>query len=354
VKSFESFQSQVIIRNRFPDDKLDVENHVLLFDENLLNLETDEFSPKKFIKSFPHRLGVKGGESLKSFKDFPKNLEALLKKWPEPVGRSQTLVVLGGGTLGDYGGFVASILKRGVNLIQIPSTWLAAMDSAHGGKNALNLEGVKNQIGTFYPASKVFVIKDLLESAPLELKEQSYGELIKMGLVGESKFFKEIMVEKRPAQDFVWRFLKFCIEDKYAVILQDPFETKKIRQVLNFGHTFGHALESHFTWPHGDSVLQGTFFALEWSRHRGDLSQALYEQILDVISQKFERVPAHQLKWYKKPSSKTIKKLLMADKKMDKEGKILFVFLKSIGRPFLKPVLVDDLILEAKRQNWLK
>ena len=169
-----------------------------------------------------------------------------------------------------------------------------------------------------------------------------------------SQFFKEIMLERRPAHDFMWRFLKFAIDDKYHVILQDPYETKKVRQVLNFGHTFGHALESHFGWPHGDSVLQGIFFALEWSRYRGDLSQSLFEQIMKVISEKFDRVPAHQLSWYKKPSHKVIAKLLEADKKMDADGKILFVFFKSIGRSSLKPVLVKDLISEAKRQNWLK
>lgn len=354
MQNFENFKSQVIIRNQLPYHKLDPDTHFLLYDLALEKLESEDFEIKEFIESFPHRLGVKAGEEIKSFKTFPKNLESILKNWPEPVSRSHSLVVLGGGSLGDFGGFVASILKRGVGLVHIPSTWLAAMDSAHGGKNALNVLGVKNQIGTFHPAQKVFVVKDLLEGSPDELKEQSYGELIKMGLIGESQFFKEIMLERRPAEDFMWRFLKFCIEDKYQVILQDPFETKKVRQVLNFGHTFGHALESHFGWPHGDSVLQGIFFSLEWSRYRGDLSQSLYEQIIKVLADKFSRVPAHELKWYRRPSQKVIRKLLESDKKMDDKGQILFVFFKSIGKTALKPVLVDDLLSEAKRQNWLK
>ena len=170
-----------------------------------------DFTPP-FIDQFEHKLGLKGGESLKAFKDFPKNLEQILKKWPQPISRSQTMVILGGGSLGDFGGFAASVIKRGVNLIQIPSTWLSAMDSAHGGKTALNLNGIKNQVGSFYPAQKVYIIRDLLETVPVEIKEQSFGELIKMGLIGESKFFKEIAYEKREAKDFMWRFLKFCIE----------------------------------------------------------------------------------------------------------------------------------------------
>ncbi|MCJ8276151.1 MAG: hypothetical protein HRT44_01985 [Bdellovibrionales bacterium] len=348
----ESFKSQVLIRTKLPFNKLDPESHFLLYDQVLDSVEDKEI--EDFIKSFPHRLSMKSGESIKSFKDFPKNLELVLKSWPEPIRRTQTLVVMGGGSLGDFGGFIASILKRGVSLVHIPSTWLAAIDSAHGGKNALNSMGAKNQLGTFYPADKVFVVKELLLNSPHELREQAYGELIKMGLIGESQFFKEIIQERREANDFFWRFVKFCIEDKYHVILQDPYETKKVRQVLNFGHTLGHALESHFKWNHGDAVLQGIFFALEWSRYRDLISQGGYKQIMDVISEKFARGPAYEFKWYRKPASKHIEKILRSDKKMDADGKIQFVFLKGIGKPVLKSVLVEDLISEAKRQGWVK
>ncbi len=350
----ENFKSQVLFRNSLPFHKLDPDTHFLLYDLEMENLDCEDLGVKDFISSFPHCLGLKGGESVKEFKDFPKKVELILKKWPQPVNRSQTMVILGGGSLGDFGGFVASIIKRGVSLVHIPSTWLAAMDSAHGGKTALNRGGVKNQIGSFYPAKKVFIIKDLLETCPRELKEQSYGEFIKMALIGESRFFKNILTEKRSADEFLWYFLKSCIEDKYHLILQDPFETKKTRQVLNFGHTFGHALESHFGWPHGDSVLQGLFFALEWSRYRGDLPQNLYEQITGVLRDKFERVPAHELNWYRKPGKRAITSFLREDKKMDEEGRILFIFLKTIGKTLAKPVLIDDLVSEAKRQGWVK
>lgn len=350
--SLDSFKSQVVIQSSFPADTFDREKSFLLFDEKLLQ-ENQSFC-RDFINSFSHRMGVKAGESLKDFKAFPKHLEALIKKWPQPISRSQSLIVLGGGTLGDFGGFVASILKRGVILEQIPTTWLAAMDSAHGGKNGLNFEGIKNQLGTFYPAKTVYIIKDLLESSPNELKEGSYGELIKMGLIGSSKFFKEMMMEKREANDFIWRFLPFCIEDKYDVVLQDPHERKGIRQVLNFGHTFGHALESHFSWSHGDAVLQGCFFALEWSRHRQLLSDSLHNQILKTIASAFDRVPATGLNWYKAPSAKAMMKALQADKKITGDGELVFVFLKNIGHPQLQPVSVEEVINEAKRQNWVK
>ena len=350
----ENFKSQVLFRNELPFHKLDPDTHFLLYDPVLETLDDEDLGVKDFILSFPHRLGLKGGESVKEFKDFSKKADLILKKWPQPISRSQTLVVLGGGSLGDFGGFVASIIKRGVCLIQIPSTWLAAMDSAHGGKTALNRGGIKNQIGSFYPAKKVFIIKNLLETSPQGLKEQSYGEFMKMALIGESQFFKKILTEKREVDEFMWSFIKFCIEDKYHLILKDPFETKKVRQVLNFGHTFGHSLEAHFGWSHGDSVLQGLFFALEWSRYRGDLSQNTHEQITGVLREKFERTPACELNWYRKPGKKAIISSLREDKKMDEKGQILFVFLKDIGKALLKPVPIKDLISEAKRQGWIK
>ncbi|MCB0378738.1 MAG: 3-dehydroquinate synthase [Bdellovibrionales bacterium] len=350
----DNFKSKIIVRAQLPFYKLDPDTHFLLYDKQLESLYSEEFDLQDFVESFPHRLGLKAGEPLKSFRDFPKNLETVLKPWPQPVKRSHTLVALGGGSLGDFAGFVASILKRGVGLIHIPSTWLAAMDSAHGGKNALNMAGAKNQIGTFYPAQKVFVVKELLESSPRELKEQAYGELIKMALIGESQFFREIIEERRPVEDFMWRFMKNCIEDKYHVILQDPYESKTIRQTLNFGHSLGHALESHFEWPHGDSVLQGIFFSLEWSRYRGLLSQVGYDKIMSVISEKFSRGPAYEFRWYRKPALKAIERLLLADKKINDQGQLNFVFLKGVGKPSVQPVLLTDLLSEAKRQGWIK
>lgn len=346
------FKSQVILRRQWPQLQWSGSDHFLLYDRILDEVLSEDSGFLELRNQFPHRLAVKGGEPLKSFRDFPKNLEILLSKWPQPIHREQTLVVMGGGSLGDFGGFVASILKRGLRLIHIPSTWLAAMDSAHGGKTALNMAQVKNQVGTFYPATKIYIIEDLLKSAGPEVQEQAFGELIKMGLIGDSQFFKDMLMDQRQPLEFMWRYLKPCIEDKYQVILQDPYESKKIRQVLNFGHTMGHVFESHFQWSHGDSVLQGIYFALEWSRYRGELAETSFQQINTFIRERFQRYPAPELKWYKPIGGKALDRLLSQDKKINPQGKILFVFLKSIGHPILKPVLVEDLLSEAKRQGW--
>ena len=346
-----NFNTEVDYRDKLPFFKMDPESHFLVFDLNLL---VDNEEVEEFIQSFPNRYGIKGGELVKDFKKLPDHIDNIMKKWPGAMSRNHTLVTLGGGSIGDFGGFMASILKRGLGLVHIPTTWLSAMDSAHGGKTALNLYGVKNQIGTFYPAGKVYIVRSLLQQLEERFADQAFGELIKMALIGESQFFKDLVGADLTGKDLLWSFLKPCVEDKYKVILQDPFERKEIRQILNFGHTMGHVFESFYSWPHGDSVLQGIFFALDWSLHRGDLDPKIYNEIMESLTQKMDRIPAYQLKWYKAPKAKAFEKLLKADKKIDEQGRIQFVFLKGIGQPFLQPVLVDDLLVEVQRQGWVK
>jgi 3-dehydroquinate synthase len=354
VRLFSNFQSQVIFSNELPREGFERAGSFLLYDEIFASKDGENQELKAWIQEFKYSMAVPSGEDLKDFKNFPKYLELFIKKGGESLSRNHSLVVLGGGSLGDFGGFVASIIKRGVNLIQIPSTWLAAMDSAHGGKNGLNYGQLKNQLGTFYPAEKVFIVRPLLDSVPDEIKEQSYGELVKMGLVGSSQYFKDLMLEQRPALEFMWRFLGPCIEDKYAVVLQDPYETQEVRQVLNFGHTLGHVLEAHFGWSHGDSVLQGLFFALAWSVEKGFLSKHLHQQILKALSEKMDRAPATALAWYRPPAARVFHKKLLGDKKRDASGELLFVFLKNIGQPHMERVSVDAIVAEAQRQGWVR
>ena len=168
----------VFLDSECPKEEINPNDHFLLYD---LHLEEDPSPSAKdrgewvqklhgFIQSFPHRLGVYGGEGIKDWKNFPRHLESVVERWPRPFSLLQGLVVFGGGSLGDFGGFLASILKRGIPLIHVPTTWLAAIDSSHGGKNGLNAWGGKNQLGTFYPAHKIFICKKLLEALPKTLK----------------------------------------------------------------------------------------------------------------------------------------------------------------------------------------
>src|SRR6185295_5151716 len=113
---------------------------------------------RNWLKKFPCRYGVKSGESLKDLEKFPGHCKAILQMTEKIETRPLQLIAVGGGSVGDFAGFVASTLKRGVPLIHVPSTWLAAIDSTHGGKTALNVAGIKNQIGTFKQAEKIIVV----------------------------------------------------------------------------------------------------------------------------------------------------------------------------------------------------
>ncbi|MCX7978645.1 MAG: hypothetical protein N2578_06535, partial [Bdellovibrionaceae bacterium] len=126
---------------------------VLIYDRHL-----DSICPG-FIRKFPLRYAVSGGEGLKDAARFFAHMERLAKITAKADLPRPRIIAMGGGSVGDFSGFVASVWKRGTPLVHIPSTWLAAMDSAHGGKTALNLSGIKNQIGTFYSAESVHLIQ---------------------------------------------------------------------------------------------------------------------------------------------------------------------------------------------------
>ena len=108
---------------------------------------------QKWLQKFPFVYTVEAGETLKQIENFPGHIEKILKISQSISERPLQIICIGGGSVGDFAGFVASVFKRGVDLVQIPSTWLSAVDSAHGGKNALNSKSAKNQIGTFHPAT---------------------------------------------------------------------------------------------------------------------------------------------------------------------------------------------------------
>ena len=146
--------------------------------------------------------------------------------------------------MGDLTGFISSIYKRGVSLIHVPTTWLAALDSAHGGKNALNVSGIKNVVGTYYFSKAVFIVEEILQTLPLKQKHLAFGELLKIALIDGGELYRSL--KQNPNwQKSLWKvFLKKGIAAKMKIIRKDPFEKKSIRSVLNFGHTVGHILEN--------------------------------------------------------------------------------------------------------------
>ena len=338
---------------------------------------------------------VSAGEGTKSIERLPIHLKTILSL-SKSYGKDQLVFVsLGGGSIEDLTGFLSSIYKRGFPLIHIPTTWLAALDSAHGGKNALNFLGIKNIVGTYHFPQAVFIVEEILNTLPPKQKQMAFGELLKMALIEGGSFYRELCaclvsefmssqfktigfpirkgklkctyqgvpsVEQKkefssiPAdkrklidwQEFPWeKFLKKGIAAKMKIVCQDPFEKKTLRRLLNFGHTIGHILEAAYGIPHGEAVLSGMLFSIRWSMYKKLLSKKNFYEIQYLISSFSD--------FNKKPLSLShFKKYLEQDKKSFTHASLEFVFIKRPGFVIIKKVRKEEIIREAQRQGLVK
>ncbi len=316
---------------------------VLIFDEFLLK----KSSLNKWIKQFEFKIPVKAGESLKTTNQYAKVL-GQIQKW-QTTGTIRgpiQIVALGGGSVGDFSGFLASTYKRGCPLVHIPSTWLAAIDSAHGGKTGLNLNQTKNQIGTFYPAAKVILSKKILQQQPEERLTEAFGEVLKISLTNRPQLFlKANFTEK-----FLWDNILSLISGKIQIVEKDPFEKKGIRHILNLGHTMGHVYEVELKLPHGRAVMMGLVFSLRWSYHRGYIKQIYFVKIV----QKLMSTEQAEEDFLKVNAMKTAKvyKHLSQDKKRVSAKHIRFIFIHKIGSIFTASVTAQQIIDECERQRF--
>ena len=313
---------------------------------------------KRWIDKFSHRYGIKSGEGLKDLAQFPKHMKQISVRAQALSSRKMTMVVLGGGSVGDFGGFVASVYKRGVELVHIPSTWLAAMDSAHGGKTALNVAGVKNQIGTFYPASRVYMIKPLLLSQPSERSFEALGELIKMALLSGGRMYTQLNQASRLDGRALWKLLPGVVQEKCRIVNLDPFEKSGVRHLLNFGHTLGHVFESHYGLPHGVAVLAGLQFSLDWSYQRGVMNEKDYLQLMHAPFWRKAVTAKLQGPWKNLSmlallgeSSSKFLKYLEQDKKRSTSDRLRFIFLQKPGKPVIAEVAFGEFAPEILRQS---
>ncbi len=307
----------------------------------------------KWLKEFKFTYEVSAGEGLKDMSDLAWHIRKIFKLVSPFSAHSLCVVGVGGGSVGDFAGFLGSVLKRGVPLIHIPSTLLAAIDSAHGGKTALNVGDFKNQIGTFYPADAVLLVKSLFEGLPPLQLQSAGGELAKMALLGGGELFSRFKDEYQPELEAIWPLLPLAIEAKYKVVDQDPFERTGERQVLNLGHSLGHALESYYGLAHGVAVGQGLLFALEWSAHQGYFRGKEVSEAIELLEKRVGFLRPRDFARAKRPMSRAkLSRLILEDKKLANTRHLNFIFLEKIGVPFRKLVSIDSLLTETQRQGW--
>ena len=170
--------------------------------------------------------------------------------------RTDFVVALGGGVTGDIAGFAAATYQRGIDYIQMPTTFLAASDSSVGGKTAIDLPSGKNMAGAFWPPRLVLCDCDTFETLPADTFSDGVAETLKYGLIADKEFFRYLM--EHPIRETIAEIVRRCVEIKASVVEEDEYEGGK-RKLLNFGHTLGHAIEkcSNFAVPHGQAVAVG-------------------------------------------------------------------------------------------------
>ena len=196
--------------------------------------------------------------------------------------RSDLMVALGGGVVGDLTGFAAAVWQRGIRYVQIPTSLLAMVDSSVGGKTAVDLDRGKNMIGSFHQPSLVLCDPEVLRTLPEEEYRCGCAEIIKYGIIGDADFFHRLV--EKPVRDQLEWVIASCVEMKRRFVLEDEFDTG-MRMLLNFGHTFGHAAEacSRFSILHGQGVAIGMAVMARAACVRGFLSPEDRDAILSVI-----------------------------------------------------------------------
>ena len=293
-----------------------------------------------------HEIPVKAGESLKDIEAvYPLYGELLRGK----ANRNSTLFALGGGSVGDAAGFVASTYLRGISWVGLPTTLLAQVDSAIGGKTGINHEAGKNLIGSFHQPSLVVSDTDFLGTlGPREIVS-GFGEAVKYGITFDPKFFRELVagVGRFFVLDpkLVPAAIEKCARWKCKTVARDEFDRKGAREVLNFGHTFGHALESitdYAVFQHGEAVLWGMRFALALSEVRRKLPAKARAPIDAFLAS----LPVPPIPPGFGPSE--LFAFMNQDKKV-RAGKINFVLLSALGKTVPDNRVTEKDLLAAYR-----
>lgn len=227
---------------------------LVLSDDNVAPIYADALSCSLQDAGFvPELYVVPHGEGSKSLQTLGELLEHMAE---QKYTRSDAMIALGGGVVGDLCGFAASIYLRGIPFVQIPTTLLAAVDSSVGGKTAVNLQAGKNLAGAFYQPRLVICDPDTLDTLPPEIFADGCAEVIKYGVINDRELFSLLTDGISPGSE---RIIARCVQNKRDVVEQDEFDTG-LRQLLNLGHTVAHAIEkcSGFAISHGSAVAIGT------------------------------------------------------------------------------------------------
>ncbi len=290
------------------------------------------------------------GEQHKTLATFATIIDALIEA---RFHRDACLVALGGGVVGDIGGFAAACYQRGISYVQVPTTLLAQVDSSVGGKTAVNHPQAKNMIGAFYQPHCVIADTDTLSTLPRREFAAGMAEVVKYGLILDAEFFgwleahlEDVLSLDADALRVVVR--KSC-ELKAAIVAEDEHERGR-RALLNLGHTFGHALESignYERWLHGEAVAIGMVLAAKTSAALGSLDSADVERISALLARAGLPTDAPDV------DTGRVLEIMQLDKKTTARG-LNLILLEGIGNGVIRPAPDSDVLqaaLETGRRN---
>ena len=288
---------------------------------------------------------ISAGEKIKSFRYYEMICSKILRS---KINRASYIIAIGGGTIGDLGGFIASTLLRGIRLILMPTTLLSQVDSSIGGKNGINSKYGKNLIGTFYSPSLVIIDPTLLQSLPKREIKSGYAEILKHALIKDHLFYNWLTKNYKKIINlesiYISRAIIKSINIKAFFVQRDEKENlidSNSRAMLNFGHTFGHALESMNNYSsklnHGEAISIGMSLAMKISNKINHISDKEYNTFL--LHLKNVNLPIYD----KKINDDRFFNLMINDKK-NTNNRINLILLEKIGKAFFKRELTKKYI----------
>lgn len=296
----------------------------------VINDKVNKLYGKKLIFNNSIKYVLRDGESQKNFKNYKKILDFALKNKLE---RQDSIVAIGGGVVGDIAGFVAATYLRGIDYIQIPTTLLSCVDSSVGGKVAINTAFGKNLVGAFYQPKAVFCNLNFIKTLDNRQFKTGLAEVLKYGFICKSciadSTFYDYLVENSDYilernEENLAEIIEISLKLKAAVVNQDEKE-QGLRKILNFGHTYGHAVEKitgYKKYTHGEAVVLGMIYAFDLALKNGLISSGYYNESISLINK------YSILKKTPTLNKTKISEAMKSDKKV-KDGKIQFILPSS-------------------------
>ncbi|WP_395077490.1 3-dehydroquinate synthase [Flavobacterium sp.] len=279
-----------------------------------------------------------------------KTIETCVQVWNVLIelgaDRKSLIINLGGGVITDMGGFIASTFKRGIAFVNIPTTLLSMVDASVGGKNGVDLGGLKNQIGTITNPELVIIDSEFLDTLPQNQMRSGLAEMLKHGLIANKQHWEKLKnLNKIDFEDFD-SLISESISIKNSIVMEDPKEDG-IRKALNFGHTLGHAIETYFlensnkkTLLHGEAIAAGIIMESFISLEKGMISTMEFLEIKKTINHLFEKIEINE------NEHQNIIDLLIHDKK-NEYGKVQFALLNGIGKIKINQTTENEIIIKA-------